>query len=226
MNSSKRKKITWYFRKRLDALDYCNHTFEIKVRDEMQTIMDSVNSGKIQSNDSELYFDSELSKALTKLNYRIPSTFRNCMIVGVCTLIEDFLLLIGNNTIITNFEKKADNVKPTEEEKKEGGLSKIKRYLRVLQGELSIDFTPINKDLQLIDDFVTIRNSIVHAWGKIDSEKDNKRDKLRDIISQRKWVEETGDGYIFLKHEAYADSITPVQSLVNHILDSVPVSDD
>ena len=222
MNLSQRKQFKRYFYKRLEALDYCNNTFEIKVRDEIKTIMNSDNSGRVLSIDSELYFDSELSKAFAKLNYRIPSTFRNCMIVAVCTLIEDFLLRIGTDTII-NFEKKAKKVKKAKKEKE--GLSKIKRYGRVLQDEFS-SFTPINNDLQLIDDFVTIRNSIVHTWGKIDSEKKKKRAKLRDIILRQNWVEETNDGYIFLNNEAYADAITPVKKLVRQILVSVPVSDD
>lgn len=99
--------------------------------------------------------------------------------------------------------------------------SKIRQYLRVLGSQLTIDFTPINHDLQLIDDIVKIRNAITHDWGKIDSCSDS--DALREIISRRNWAQETPEGYIFLNDEAYADATEPVVSLVQHILDSLTI---
>ena len=208
MNSSQKEKFIRYFRKRLESLDYCNATFENTVRDEMQAIMDSVNNGKIQSD------DPELSVAFSKLNFLIPSTFRNCMIVAACTLIEDVLLRFGVYTV-PDFESNVDRL---------NNMSKIRKYLRVLQDEIPLDFTPIEENLQLIDDIIKIRNAIVHTWGTIDSCSNHAA--LRGIILRRNWVEETGDGYIFLDDVAYADAIDPVLRLVEHILDSVPVSDD
>lgn len=200
MNLSQRKEFIWYFRKRLESLDYCNATFENTVRDEIDTMMDGVNKGRIQSN------DPELSVAFAKLNYLIPSTFRNCMIVGACTLIEDILLLIGSYTV-PGFESHVGRL---------SNMSKIRKYLSVLGDEIPMDFTTIDRQLQLIYDIVKIRNAIVHRWGKIDN--CNNHIALRNIISQRNWVEETGDGYIFLNDEADKSS-RPHQDGLHQALD-------
>ena len=217
MNSSQRKNFIWYFRKRLESLNYCDATFETTIEAEKKVLMDSVNNENIKST------DPEFNKAFSKLNNHVLPTFRNCMLLGACTLIEDVLLQIGTNTI-TNFENKANKAKKGNvcKSKKEEGLSKIRKYLQVLESKL--DFAPIDNDLQLIDDIVKIRNAIAHAWGKIDS--CNNPAALRNIISRRDWVKDPGDGYIYLEDEAYADAITPVLNLVEHILDSITVSDD
>ena len=76
MDSSQRKEFISYFRRRLDALDYCNATFENEILDEKQKLMDGVNDGKIQSD------DPELNKAIFKLNCQVLPTFRNCILLG------------------------------------------------------------------------------------------------------------------------------------------------
>jgi hypothetical protein len=210
MNLSQRKKFIWYFRERLESLDYCNATFENTIQDEKQSYMDSVNNGRIQPD------SPEFRKALAKLDYNILPTFRYCIFLGACTLIEDVLLRFGID-VIPYFKVQARKLRRRR-------MSTVRSYLQVLKSQLQIDFTFIDNDLQLIDDIVKIRNAIAHAWGKIDN--CNNHVELRDIISRRNWVEETGNGYIYLNDEAYADAIEPVLSLVKHILDSVPVSDD
>ena len=195
---------------RLESLDYCVATFENTIQDEKQTYVDAVNRKRIEPD------DPELSEALFKLNYHILPTFRNCMIVAVCTLIEDILLAIGSYTV-PDFESHVGRLRRRR-------MSTVRRYLQVLESQLTIDFTFIDNDLLLIDDIVKIRNAITHAWGKIDN-CDN-HVTLRKIISRRNWVQETGDGYILVSDEAYADAIEPVLRLVRHIFDSVPVSDD
>ncbi|MGB2861998.1 MAG: hypothetical protein WBC05_01615 [Sedimentisphaerales bacterium] len=210
MNSSQRKKFIWYFRKRLKSLNYCNATFESTIEAEKQGLTDSVNNGKIQPN------SPELNKAFFEYDYHILPTFRNCMLLGACTLIEDVLLRFGTD-IIPDFKVHVHELSRSR-------MSTVRKYLQVLESQLTIDFTFIENDLQLIDDIFKIRNAIAHAWGKIDS--CNNHAALRVIISRRSWVQETGDGYILVEDVAYADAITPVLTLVEHILDSVPVSDD
>jgi len=208
MNSAKKRQFIKYFHKRLESLNYCNATFENAIQDEQQDIMNMVNDGRIQSD------APEFSDAFFKLNYLILPTFRNCMLVAACTLIEDLLLQIGTD-IIPSFESHVDRQKY---------LSTIRKYLKVLQDNLPIDFTPIEKNLSLIDDIAKVRNAIVHAWGRIDN--CTNPTTLRKIISRRKWLQETGDGYILVGEETYAEAIEPTLTLFDHILNSIPVSDD
>lgn len=211
MNSSQKKQFIRYFNKRLDALDYCNATFENKIGAEKQSLVDSVNDGKIQPD------DPEFKKAIFKLDCHVLPTFRNCIFLGACTFVEDVLLRFSIE-VIQDFSEQ------TRKLKRRSRMSTIRRYLKVLESQLTIDFTRIDNDLLLIDDIVKIRNAIAHAWGKVDS--CNNHTALRDIISRRDWVYESEDGYISLSDVAYAEAIEPVLELVEHILDSVPVSDD
>jgi len=129
MNLSQRKKFIGYFDMRLESLDDCYITFKKTIDDEKKTIKDSVYNGCIKST------DPELNKTFFKLDCHILSTFRNCMIVAACTLIEDVLLQIGVYTV-PDFEKRVKKVKKVEKE--EEGLSKIRKYLQVLESQLSI----------------------------------------------------------------------------------------
>ncbi len=54
---------------------------------------------------------------------------------------------------------------------------------KVLESQLTFDFTLIDNDVLLIDDIVKTRNAIAHAWGYIDS--CNNHAALRDTISRR-----------------------------------------
>ena len=211
MNSSQRKEFISYFRKRLDALDYCNATFENKIHAEKQSFVDMVNDKKIQPD------NPEFKKAIFKLDCHVLPTFRNCILLGACTFVEDILLRFGIE-VIEDFSEQ------TRKLKSRNRMSTIRRYLKVLESQLTIDFTPINNDLLLIDDIFKIRNAIAHAWGKVDS--CNNHTALRDIMSRRGWVYESEDGYISFSDVAYAEAIGPVLELVEHILDSVPVSDE
>jgi hypothetical protein len=207
MNSSHRKKFKWYFHKRLESLDYCNATFENEIQDEKQSYVDSINEGRIQPD------SPELKKALLELDCRVLPTFRNCMLLGACILVEDALLQFGID-IIQDFKVQENKLKS------ESRMSTVRRYLHVLKNQLKIDFSSFDKDLNLIDDIFKIRNAIAHAWGKIDNCNNNVI--LRDIISRRDWVEESADGYISLKDQAYAEAIEPIMNLVENILDKVP----
>ena len=57
MDSFRKKQFISYFNKRLDALDYCNATFENTIGDEKQSLVDSVNDRKIQLDDPLLLLD-------------------------------------------------------------------------------------------------------------------------------------------------------------------------
>ena len=207
MKQKQRKQFISYFRKRLESLDYCNATFENTLLDEKQDMVNSVNRGKISEDDPELL------EAFSKIDYLILPTFRNCMIVAVCTFLEETLRRIGMLSF-SDFDSEANKL---------SNMSKIRKYLEVYQSNMAIDLSSIQDHICAIDDIVLLRNAIVHRWGKIESCANP--DKLREIIERRKWVLETGDGYIYLNDEAYADVVEPVLEIVKYLVDKIPVTD-
>ncbi len=194
MNSSQRKQFIEYFNERLDSIDYCYLTVVNAFDDDTKGLTDG-------------------SEDLAKFDPYF-STFRNLILIGACVLVEDVLLRFGTD-IIPDFKVHVSKIKKG---------CKIRKYLKVLKDHFTIDFTPINNDLQLIDDIVKIRNGIAHAGGKIDS--CYNRVILRSIIKRRNWVKETDKGYIFLNNDAYIEATKPVLNLVEHILDNVTVLED
>jgi len=207
MKQAQRKQFISYFRKRLDSLDYCNSTFENSLLDEKQDMVDSVNRGNISADDPELL------EAFSKIDYLILPTFRNCMIVAVCTFLEETLRRIGILSF-TDFDSEANKL---------SNMSKIRKYVQVYQSNMAIDLGPIQDSICTIDDIILLRNAIVHAWGKIDN--CTNPEKLREIIARRGCVLETGDGYIYLNDEAYANVVEPVLGIVEYLINEIPVTD-
>lgn len=207
MKQTQRKQFMSYFRKRLESLDYCNSAFENNLQEKKQDMVDSVNRGNISRDDPELL------AAFSQIDYRILPTFRNSMIVAVCTFLEETLRRIGMLSF-SNFDSEANKL---------SNMSKIRKYLKVYESNMAIVLGPIEDHICTIDDIISLRNAIVHAWGKIDN--CTNPDKLREIIARRSWVLKTDDGYIFLDDQAYADAVDPLLRIVEYILDKIPVSD-
>jgi len=206
MNESQRKQFIKYFRKRLESLDFCDARFENALSEERQGLVDYVNRGDLAAE------DPELNEAFSKIDWLILPTFRNCMIVAVCTLLEETLHRIGMLTI-PDFDSHVRQLSQ---------MSKIKKYLHVLETNAPLDLTPVNSSVEIITDVILVRNAITHAWGKIDNCTNSQ--KLRDIISRRSWLQESGDNYIVLDDQAYADAVEPVLDIVQHIINELPVS--
>jgi len=207
MKKTQRKQFISYFRKRLESLDYCNATFENALEDEKQDMVDSVNRGNISKDDPELL------EAFSKIDYLILPTFRNCMIVAVCTFLEETLRRVGILSF-TDFDSEVNKL---------SNMSKIRKYLEVYQSKMAVDLHPIKDYVCRIDDIILLRNAIVHPWGKIDN--CTNPEKLREVIARREWVLETGDGYIHLTDQAYAEVFEPVLEIVEYLVDKIPVTD-
>ncbi len=174
----------------------------------------------------EGFFDDEERKACNSvpLNGKIPPeiskrlddiyintiTFRYCFLVAVCSLVEESLKQICE-LIIPNY---------SQELKKFRG-SKFHKHIEALKSA-GKNLAPIQEQISLFDDTITVRNAIVHSWGKID--KDKKRAELETIIEKygkkdgtNSWIEKTKDGEILLNDNSI---IVTATHIVRHILKS------
>lgn len=135
------------------------------------------------------------------------------MIVAVCTFLEETLRNVGVLSF-SDFDSEANKI---------NNMSKIRKYIEVYKSNMSIDLGPIQGHICKIDDIISLRNAIVHAWGKIDNCRNPGR--LRQIIEHLGWVFETGDGYIHLNDESYADVVDPVLEIVEYLIGKIPLTD-
>jgi hypothetical protein len=78
----------------------------------------------------------------------------------------------------------------------------------------------------LFEDIITVRNAIVHTWGKVDEVKNP--NKLETIIENKKrkygtnnWIEKTPNGYIFLNDLAIPNAQITAIGIVQHVLRSI-----
>lgn len=196
------KALTGYFDRRIAALDFCNRTIENAILDQKSQIENLANTGTCS------LADPETQRGLGRLSGPIPSTSRNCMLITVCCLLEDLLRRAGNIALV-------DYDVVFKQDKKEHHEHFLATHLRAMKTKAGINFVPVQEHVDQLEHAILIRNSIVHAWGKVETSQNP--DRLRDTLGKVSWAEESGDGYIVLDDQAYADVMQAVIGLVRHV---------
>jgi hypothetical protein len=205
-----RDKLIQYYQRRNDALGFCAVTSHEAIEDEKQKILDLVNKGQRPPNAPEIQY------ALEKLTGPTASTSRNCMFIAVCCFLEDLLRRAGNLAL-------DDYDSEFKRDKKENRENFLRTHVRVLQTKVGIDFNSVKKHVVLLDHAVLIRNSLVHAWGKVDTSTNS--DKLREALDTVDWAVESADGYVALDDQAYLRVMIATVELVEHVFEQLPPSE-
>jgi hypothetical protein len=166
----------------------------------------------LQSDNNKL--TPEMQEVLHDIEYGLTLTFRYCMLVAVCSYVEDSLKKIGE-LVVSDYSQKIKSDHSHD--------SWFRKHLRVLESDAKIDFTAIESDISLFEDIITVRNAIVHTWGKVDEVKNPA--KLETIIENKKkkygtnnWIEKTANGYIFLNDLALPNAKITATNIVRHVL--------
>ena len=181
-----KKNMMQYLVKRLESLDYCRASFEENINADKNGMLDSVTRGQLSPNNADLH------KALFKIDYLIAPTFRNCMLIAVCTYLEESLRRLGN-LIIDDYDSKVKQLKSG---------NWLKKQLRVYRSQIGADLNSIKKHIKKFEEIIFIRNAIVHSWGKVDAHRNPS--KIKKIIDDNHWAEVSVDGLIYLDDQAYA----------------------
>jgi hypothetical protein len=156
--------------------------------------------------------DRELRRALGKLTGSIPSASRNCLVIGVCCFLEDMLRRLGNLAL-------PDYDSRFKKDKAEHRENFLKTHVRVLGADVGVDFRPMERQLRQLDHTVVIRNSLVHAWGKVETSTNPL--KIREVLNEVKWAEKTADGYVALDDQAYPEVMIATMELVEHVFEQL-----
>lgn len=179
--------IKEYFNKRLDYLECCKNEFETHIDDQSQKLH-SVDCPNIQ----ETFFHYE---------YVIENTFRYTMLVAFCSLLEEAVKDISKQ-ILPDYKRKIE----TQKSKR---INWLKKHMSILIDK--IDIAPIKKDVETFYNLITLRNSIVHDWGKINTDKEKKAVNALEAGIFK-------DGFLYLNDQILPKTILASENIIEHLL--------
>ncbi len=203
ISQAQREQLIQYYNRRREALEFCSARFHHAVEDEKQEIIDSVNEGRLSLE------NPEVQRAIGKLNGPIASTSRNCLLIAVCSLLEDVLRRAGNLAL-----KDYDSI--FKKDKNDHREDFLRTHRRILEAEAGIHFEPVADYVGALERAVLIRNSVVHAWGKVETS--THPEILRKTLDEIKWADETQDGYICLYDDAVPEVMWAAEQVIEWVL--------
>lgn len=192
-------KYSDYLQKRLEYLRTCDIYVEDKLEEDKQKLVQKVNENELKS--QGLAFRNHLDE----LNI-VADTFRYSMLVAVCTFLEESIKFITRQLI--------EDYKSKLKEKKRG--SWLNKHLELLSSYASLDVESIESRKILFNDVILVRNTIAHAWGRLEASNNPK--KLRDTISRHDWIKINNEGFIILDDQSIPNALVAAMEIVEHIL--------
>ena len=197
MPATKEEKVK-YLRKRLDYLRECNADIENRLRDDGDEF--------IKICDDE----RACNKYLWHLETVVCSTFRYAMFMAVCTFLEESVKFICDLTI-------SDYATKLKTHRRGNWLAKHRQLLADSINP-AVDLLAIKTHLDTMEEFVAVRNCIVHEWGKVDGDIDgliNKDDEKREAdCCFGRWA----DGFLRLTDQAVPTAVIASGRIVNKLL--------
>jgi len=188
-----------YLRKRLDYLERCNAHIEEKLEDDKEQLCSRLNSGELNPQDRS-YKDARFEIEI------IAQTFRYSMLVAICTFLEESINSITEG-LVPDYHMRLKN---------ENRGTWLRKHLQMLAWSAGLDMKPIEKEQSMSEDIILLRNTIAHAWGRVQASK--AAPKLREIVCQYQWVEITGDGFFELTDQAIPETMIVPEEIIDHIL--------
>lgn len=192
-----------YLNRRLDYLGKCETEIENKLwRDERQ-LLRKVEEGVCRED------DPALGSFLFHIDCIVGNTFRYTMLVGVCSFLEEAMKEITKRRV-----KDYDALI-----KAQRSGNWLRKHVRILCNGAGLDLVPLRGDLQKFHDLITLRNCIVHSWGKLAGARSPNAVKM---AAQRIPTAEISlDGYLFFGDQVVPEAITAARRITRHILSVV-----
>ena len=142
----------------------------------------------------------------------VADTFRYSMLVAVCTFLEESIKFITQQ-LNKDYKSKRKDIKQG---------SWLSKHLELLASCAGLEIKSIESQKILFNDVILIRNTIAHAWGRVEVSKSPK--KLCDTISQYDWININDEGFIILDDQAIPNALVAALEIVEHIL-QIPSTD-
>jgi hypothetical protein len=200
MRSKEDQEFVDYLKKRWEDLGNSKDYVNQKLHDDEMEWSELVNAGKKTSADA--------SRALDHAEHVVSRTIRYVMLVAICTFLEEASREFVHRTFPSDCEERA--------KKKTGSL--FAKYIKVLV-DGGFDTTPVQEDIEKLSALITLRNCVVHAWGKI-SRADNPEAVRKAIVM----VESAGtyeDGFLGFGDQVIPEAIIAAENIGNALIDQL-----
>jgi len=184
-----------YLKKRLDFLKNCKAYVEKRLSDDERQFINTCDDEDI------------CRKYFCHIDYALRNTFRYCMLIAYCSFLEESVKLLCERSV-ADYSAKLNAIR------RGTWLSKHRQLLR---RHTALDLAAMAEDLDTMEDFVAVRNCIVHAWGNLD--KCRNKARLREIVEKRRdLLATTEDGFLVVERDAVSTASVTSRKLVNKLL--------
>ena len=196
MRTKEQQSLVDYLKLRWKHLQGCEGYVISKMQDDEKEWVERVNAGKVSS--------IVASKALNESEWIVGHTFRYIMLTAICTFVEETSRKFASHEF-ADYEARA--------KKKQG--SNFARYMKVVEDSPRFDATGIKDAMTTLIAAGTLRNYIVHAWGRVNSSELAKVKKAAASIEGARVIK----GVVHLDN--IADVILAAEDIGNALIDQL-----
>ena len=200
MRSKAQQEFVDYLKKRWEDLRASYAYMSHKLEEDKRQWLDLVDAGKRSKADA--------NRALLHAEHVVSRTIRYVMLTAYCTFLEETAREFAGRAFPSDFEDRA--------QKKKG--SQFIRYVKVLL-DAGFDTKPIRDDLKNFNALITLRNCVVHAWGKL-----SRARNPTEVTQAIAVVESAGvykDGFLYFGDVVLAEAIFAAENIGNAMIDQL-----
>jgi hypothetical protein len=193
-----------YLKERLRRLGACNSEIENRLKcDEIEFINSCGDDGAAVT-------------YLSHIEDVVANTFRYSMLIAACTFLEEAVKAICGLSV-TGYEKMAA---------RSGRGTWLEKHRRLLAAEPSVDLAAIADELARMEEFIQVRNCIVHAWGNVQRCRNSQAlERIVECVGKSAEEDDTlphfalsADGFICVEDDAVAKAIWASGAIVERLL--------
>jgi hypothetical protein len=204
------QRLAAYLKRRLENLQSYGAEIESRLQDDKQDLLKGIDEGRYAKE------DPQLGKAFFHIEFVLGVTFRYTLLVGICSFLEEAIKTISSR-IMSDYESKLKG-------QKRG--SWLEKHIAVLGVHLP---QSVRAQVECFGRLITLRNCIVHAWGKISACRNPNAVKkaLQAIEEQTASMNLeigciTRDGYLYLAPDIVPHAIIAAEEIVDALVGEIP----
>lgn len=189
-----------YLRKRLEHMEQCKAAFDSHLNEEKRELQRKLDMDTLRHD------DPAVGKIVHHREYVVANTFRYTMLVGLCSFLEEAIKEIAER-LLSDYDAKLKSVK-------KGNW--LRRHMRILVDRSGVDLGPIEQDLNKFHDLITLRNCVVHAWGKVAAANDPAA--VKAAVGRIQTATMFRDGFLCFGDQVLPEAIIAAENIAEHIL--------
>jgi len=202
------RELVRYIAKRLADLSDCEAEIENKLWNTNQSLIEGIDP---DDDDERL----AASSAIHENEKQVARTFRYMMLIGACSFVEEAVKQISQ-MVIADYDEQIGG-RPRHE-------GEVRKHIVILTEGGLVDEGSLQPQLDSIYRFVDLRNSIVHAWGRIEGTRNPQRlrDGIAALITSNSGMKivETKDGFLYLNDQVIPSAIVASEEFIDLLTNS------